>query len=740
MTNAPSDTPSAGADSNPASGQRRFPRRHPRPLLGVVGLGLMAALILAAPVGLVGWRLMETRDAPSVLDLSRQMALNRVTIARAVEGLRGLARQIRHAPAGPAGADARRKALTRLRVLGSDPAWRAAVSPAFADALDEAQMAAMALSAKSASQTPWATIIADALDRIKRQTETGTPSGDAVNAADTADLANNRKSAITNLLAVLTTASHANAAALPVLEAHARRLAVRAIAAAPEAPPETHPETHPNIHLGALPFAVHRAIEDAMNIPAARRKALSDQELRDDLWRKADMALAHASDLALTMASQDLATVGDTLKEDANRLSAALLSLALATLATALLLVWRAIAGHALPLGRLARRADALGFNQSQSRTSSGKAWESLNRLVSATETDTDFISAAHDSEAKARRDAATLAAALLGAAPEAAVGRNLTGVSRSLDGTLDAVRAQATLALTESRLLATTSGGRRADVSSERAALAAHLVGEACAHLSERVDEAAHLVSALCLLSAPVANSTTRIPVVLRRVLRETVSVLEPRLLARGVRFDLRCPASATVEAAPGILTAVVCYIIEAAMLRAEDEPDATVPMSAIVLSVTLGSDARVRLTIDDDGPAPTQETMDLIHPRAHRAGVHGGAQEGDHWGGTPRTFQEIHRDPERLAKALRRAPDAAALLLADGLARVALGQALEVADGPGRGTRVELFLPLHAGAGDADPRENTAPGPGRGPADDGTDPDTNPDLPLLRSGITRG
>jgi len=690
----------------------------------VAGLGLVAALLLAAPVGLVGWRLMETREAPSALDLSRQTALNRVTIARAVEGLRGLARQIRYAPAGPAGADARRQALTRLRALGADPAWRAAVSPAFADALDEAQVAAMELSAKSASQTPWKTIIADTLDRLRRQTETGDMLGDS---ADAPDPTNDRNSAIADLLAVLTNASNANAAALPVLEAHARRLAARAIAA---------PDTHP----GTPPFAVHRAIEDAMDIPAARRKALADQMFRDDLWHEADMALAHASDLALTMASQDLATAQDTLKDNSNRLSAALLSLALATLAAALLLVWRAIAGHALPLGRLARRADALGFNQSQSGTGSGKAWESLNRLISATETDTDFVSAAHDSEAKARRDAATLAAALLGAAPEAAVGRNLTGVSRSLDGTLDAVRAQATLALTESRLLATTSGGRRADVSSERAALAAHLVGDACAHLSERVDEAAHLVSALCLLSAPVANSTARVPVVLGRVLRETVSVLEPRLLARGVRFDLRCPASATVEAAPGILTAVLCYIIEAAMLRAEDEPDATVPMSAIVLSVTLGSDARVRLTVDDDGPAPTQETMDLIHPRAHRAGVYGPPQEGSQWGGSSRTFQEIHRDPERLAKALRKAPDAAALLLADGLARVALGQALEVADGPGRGTRVELFLPLHAGVGDADPRESTAPGPVRDPTDRGADPDSNPDLPLLRSGITRG
>ncbi|KAA5605842.1 HAMP domain-containing histidine kinase [Roseospira marina] len=680
-----------------AAPPRRRPR--PRPALAVLTLALIVAALLAGPTTLTVWRIDEARQNPTRMQTAHDTARQDAEIARAVEGLRGLLRQIRVAPPGAAGTEARRVALSRLRVLASDPMWRADLPPAFGAALDDAVAVAGRLSDQAAAQRPWAAEIASALAQLAPFTAGDGP----------------RAKALTALHDVLAEAAEANAAALPLLAAEAHRHAAHAIAA----PPST-------TVVRGDPFAVHRAIEAALDIPAARRAALADRAARATLWQTGDSDLAEASDLAMTHAARVLETSRDALGGTMTRLTAALVSLGLAALAAGLVVAWRAVVGHALPLGRLARRGIALGYDPRRSGTGIDAAWDSLERLVGAMEDSAAVAQSARDAESNARRDATTLSAALLGAAPEAAVGRNLTGVARTLNTTLDAVRSQATLALTESRLLATAAGGRRADVSSERAALAAHLVGEACTTLSARVDEAAHLVSALRLLSAPVAEGPTRAPVALERILRETVSVLGPRLASRNIGLDLQCPSNATIEAPPGILTAVLCYVVEAAMLRAEDPPREKEGrgngLSGIVMGVVLGSDARARLTIDDDGPAPSPETWALVQ---RTRGTD--ATEPGEW-------QGIHRNPERLAHALRRAPDAAALLLADGLARVALGAPLEIQEGPGRGTRVELSLPLQAAGDDRDPSN----GPSGRSDPDG--PGGDPDLPLLRAGITRG
>ncbi|MQX36107.1 HAMP domain-containing histidine kinase [Roseospira navarrensis] len=677
----------------------------PRPVLGALVLGLLAVLLLAGPSALVGWRLLETEARTATMPAVHHAALDHATVARAAEGLRGLTRQIRHAAPGPSGAEARRQALARLRVLTADPLWRAGLPPDFGVALETATAAAARLATASARQTLWHALIAAALDRLERLAQSAPTPGPTVDADDAAP---GRAVLLARLHAVLAQAGAASGPALSVLEADARRLAARAIAAGPD------PDAP---RLGGSPFAIHGAIAEALDIPAYRRADLSDQVTRDTLWAQADGALARAADIALQAAETGLRGADGVLSAETARLRAALLALGLAGTAVLLAVGWIALAGHARPLARLVARARALGFEPAN-RPAVGESasWATLERLVTATEADAAVDRAARDAEADARRDQETLSGALLGAAPEAVVGRNLAEAARVLDGLLDAVRAQATLARSEARLLSTPGGGRRDDVSSERAALAAHLVGEACAALADQAGEAAHLVSALRLMSSPEAGGRGRAPLAMDRVMREVATVLTPRLASRGVRLDLRCPMSATVEAAPGILTAVVCYIIEAAMLRAEDAVDRTAdaptfPLSGIVVDVALGSDARVRLTIDDDGPMPAEGLLALIHP--------------------PRMARGLRRAPERLAHALREAPDAAALLLADGLARAALGEALDIVEGAGRGTRVSLSLPLQAGDG---PDDSLPPDWTRD--DSGEDPG----LPMIRTGLTRG
>jgi hypothetical protein len=659
----------------------------------VAGLGLIATLLVAAPAGLVGWRLMETDATVSTMESARQTTVDRAVIARAVEGLRGLARQIRFAPAGPGGDEVRRTALARLRVLATDPAWRRDLPASFGTALDSAATTAARLSALRAEQPPWSVRIAGALDRLRPFTRTGTP----------------RSRWLMELHGVLTRAGTASAPALPVLETQARHLAARAIAA---------PGLPVGVQSGADPFAIHGAIAAALEVPALRRAALTGEAEADRLWQRLDTALGDASDGALTAAGAAVAETGDRLHGETDRLAAALLSLALAALAAAMLLARHMMVAHAFPLGRLSRRVVAAGHAPADIRGSGVRAaWSHLDHVIGTVDSDAETMRAMLDAESAARHDATTLSAALLGAAPEAAAGRNLSDASRALGGVLDAVRAQSTLALTEARLLTNPAGGRRMDVSSERAALAAHLISEACTVLTERVDEATRLVSALRLLSAPIGGTGaqgTPAPVSLDRVLRETAAILGPRLSDRGARLDLRCPRDLTVNAAPGVLTAVICYVIEAAMLRADGSSGGAAALSAVVLEASVGSDARVRLAIDDDAPAPSPEALDLLEPA--------------------RTPHEGSGRPARLARALRGMPDAAALLLADGLARAALGGPLEAMEGPGRGMRVALALPLHAG-GDSRDRDPPA---GHGPSD--ADAADGADLPLLRTGVLRG
>jgi len=156
--------------------------KRPRPVLGLVVAAMVVFALLCAPAALVGWRVLDL--APHVddgaLDAARAEADALATVARAVEGLRGLARQIRHAPAGSAGEPARQRAVSRFRVLSSDPAWRAGLPAAFGTALDDARAAVDRLAAHRNAQTPWTTLIADRLRTLDRfatapQDEAATP-------------------------------------------------------------------------------------------------------------------------------------------------------------------------------------------------------------------------------------------------------------------------------------------------------------------------------------------------------------------------------------------------------------------------------------------------------------------------------------------------------------------------------------------------------------------------------------
>jgi hypothetical protein len=150
----------------------------------------------------------------------------------------------------------------------------------------------------------------------------------------------------------------------------------------------------------------------------------------------------------------------------------------------------------------------------------------------------------------------------------------------------------------------------------------------------------------------------------------------LAPRLQDARLHLSLSCPPDLESAADPGVLAAVLAYVIEAAALRAEAAPadaDHAPAAPALAVDATPAEAGGIALSVRDDGPPPTQAVRTLLE--GHPA-----------------------RDPARLAQALRTAPDAAALLLADGLARAGLGAPLTVAaDSPG-GLTVTLSLPRAA------------------------------------------
>ncbi|MBB4285585.1 hypothetical protein [Roseospira goensis] len=633
----------------------------PRPGLGLAVLAIAAALLLAAPAGLVTWRLTGMQTDAAALETAREDARALAAVARAIEGLRGLARQIRYAPAGAAGAEARDTAADRLGVLAADPAWRVLAPEAVGTALDEARSAVERLATRRSEREPWPVVISDRLAALERFA-----------AGPDDDSATPRARRLGALLDVLRTASRAQGAALPFLERRARQLAAEAIAL-PGLPLGLDPATR--LGSGA---SVHAAIADALEVPAGRRAALTERAGLDVLWRTADRALAEAADGALAAADARLAATHAGLAADRARLTAALVAALLGVVSIGLATVLLAAHGHAGPLGRLGRRAAALGFARRRASWDESVAVAALDRALSASEADRARAADAEQGAADARRDAGTLASALLGAAAEAAAGRTVPGLAAALDAALARARRSAELAHQEAAVLAPADGTTRAAGGDARATRAAHRIGAACADVTDGLAEAEALLAALHSLGGTSAPP----PIALAPLLEEVLTGLDPRLHDAHLHLSLSCPAALRCDADPATVAAIVAYTVEAVALRAEAAPAETADRPAVALAVYAAQAAENTLTLSlaDDGPAPTPEARTLLAEAR------------------PAT------DPAGLARALRTAPDAAALLLADGLARAGLGRALHIAvDEADTGVAVTVTLPAAAPEGAA-------------------------------------
>jgi hypothetical protein len=595
------------------SSPRPYPRPYPRPLLGFVAAVLAGLVLLAVPAGLVGWRLMvlDDRAGAQALETARSEAEALGTVVRAVEGARGLGRQIRFAPAGDAGDAARRRAALVLRVLTGDPAWRADLPASFGVALDEARAAADRLTLMRDTRSPWPILIADRLRALSLFADD--PGQDS---------ATPRARALGRLHQTLSLAARSDAPALAFLEREARRQAARAIAL-PGLPIGLERPAPPGSGL-----TVHAVIAAALEIPEARRSALADEARADRLWREADDALARAADIAQTTAVARLSGLGLTADAAWRRLRDALIASLLAALALAAGGGALVATAYVRPLSRLGRRAADLGFGGGRKGPSLDAAWTALENAVSVA-----GGAPARDlgpTVAALRRDATTLRMALLGAASEAAAGRALAATAPVLARTL-----------------------------------------------AEDPGTARDVLSALRRLAA-AADDTPHAP--LDRILTDVLAVLDQQVRHRGLDLMLACPPNLWIDAPPAVLAAVVCYVVEAAVLRAEDhgaDPDRPV---AVSVTVEVEGTDRLRLVIDDDGPPASPAAAGLL--------------PGIDDGGGP-------ADPAaRLAQALREEPDAAALLLADGLARAGLGAPLAVAPRRASGPRTTLTIrPLTPG-----------------------------------------
>ncbi|SDE17429.1 hypothetical protein [Rhodospira trueperi] len=589
------------------------PRPRPRPLLGLVAAVLAGLVLLAVPATLAGWRLLalDARAGAETLEAARADAETLGTVARAVEGARGLGRQIRFAPAGAAGAAARQRAALLLRVLSEDPAWRADLPASFGAALDQARAAADLLTQQRDTQSPWPTLIADRLRALSLFADD--PGQDS---------ATPRARALGRLHQTLSLAARSGAPALGFLEREARRQAARAIAA-PGLPIGLERPAPPGSGL-----TVHAVIAAALDIPEARRSALANEARADRLWREADDALARAADIAQTTAVARLSGLSLTADAAWRRLRDALLASLLAVLALAAGGGALVATAYARPLSRLGRRAADLGLGRTRGGPTRDVAWTALENAV-AVAGDTS----ARDQgaiEAALRRDAATLRLALLGAASEAAAGRALAATAPVLARTL-----------------------------------------------ADDPETARDVLSALRRLAAG-ADDTPHAP--LDRILTDVLAVLDQQVRHRGLDLTLTCPPNLWIDAPSAVLAAVVCYVVEAAVLRAEDHGAGSSRPVAVSVTVEVEGSDRLRLVIDDDGPPASPAAAGLL--------------PGIDDGGGP-------ADPAaRLAQALREEPDAAALLLADGLARAGLGTPLAVTARHSSGPRTILTVrPLTPG-----------------------------------------
>jgi len=680
--------------TGPVSGTRSRGRARWR---GGSGTGLVVFMIgvltLLAVVGatvLIESRLRATRDAADAATAAWGDSRDRINAARQLDAARALIRQVRHAPLGSAGGEARRVAMVKVTVLLRDPALRLLLSPDVRTDLDTALMALKTLA--TARTRPWASEEPSIAARLATLARFAAP-------AD-APRGPSRESLIRTLHGVLAQAARAGVTALPVLERDARHLAARAIGAEGD---------RAEMVVGTR-GSVFAAIEAAMAIPALRATEIATTDWADTLWHRVDGVLAGLGDRVLADGEDGLLAALEQQQAGVDRLAGGLLAVLLGALALGLVGFAATWASAVAPLARLGRRAVRLG--------APGAGGQRAIADVLATVEDLQDRTMRAEAESNAAcEDASVLRAALLGAAPEAALGRSLTTVAQELLILLGDIRAQATLARHECETLVPADHhlrGRGPRPLAPHQDRAARMILESCVALRDQCEFAAHLVGALRGLAG--IDGQQRRSIDLTRTLEETLSVLAPKLRALGASVRLSCNEPVVVRGDPVALGAVLFYVVEGAVLRAEDaairfrsphgdgrstsisaaiDPDqgrlalngsvagagAAPRLNGVSVAAVLESGGRVRLTIADDGPAPGPAVRDLER-----------ILDPSRSDGVDRT----------LVPALRDAPEAAALVLADALARAGLGCGLDVLAGEDWGLTVRLYLPLHASEDD--------------------------------------
>jgi len=710
-----SATGDAGGSSRAAdpasSGRASAGGRGARVVVSVASaLGVLLIAIVIGAAVLIHARLDRAIDASDAVTAAVADGRARMILVRQLEAARAIARQVRHAPIGPAGEQARRVSMVQAGVLLQDPVVREVMDSAdreiLTDAISDLETLA-AMRARSGAQRGPSLGWRLALLALYAAPAEAPPDG-------------SRGSYIRSLHTVLTLAAHADRPALSFLDHEAHRLADQAIAA-PGEPLDDAARWEPG--------SVFAAIEAALSIPAVRAADLVATERADTLWARVDDRLARLGDHVLAEGDATFRGALVGYEDDLDRLGAGFVGVLLGALAALALTVAAVWWGALSPLLRLGRWATRLG----------GGAAGGVGAVAAVLTTMDDLRSRAAQADAdagRARGDAAVLRAALLGAAPEAALGRSLTTVADELQTMLGDIRAYATLARHECDSLVVTEGGpprgrmpRPLPPQQDRAA---RLILDACASLREQCEFAAHMVGALRNLAGAGGPRSRTID--LTRTLEESLAVAAPRLRLLGATVRLSCNESVVVRGDPVALGAVVFYVVESALLRAEggaavpsradpsdtygdgggaatdpgtgraamaEAPDqdqaaltltgpgegegedhrhphaAKARVNGVSVATVLESGGRVRVTIADDGPAPGEAVRALMRDLdpSRPDGVDGG-----------------------LAPALRQAPEVAALVLADALARAGLGCGLDVLAGEDWGLTVRLYLPLHA------------------------------------------
>ena len=602
---------------------------------------LLAVAVGVGMVALVQPRLAEQRAVVAGLSRVAEDTRAGVEVVRAIERLRGLARQVRHAPVGEPGEAARRQAWEQMRALGADAGLRAGLSEGQTQALDEALALVSRLATRRADAAPTAILIAQRLERLSRFAALGPDDAAATP----------RSRLVARLLAVLQDAAESYGAGRVFLTARARQIAIEAVAA-PGLPAGLGPALGRDGGWAAL-----SAIEAALSVPALRARQVAEMKAANGLWARADRSLSEAASGGRSGLTGPLLEASGTADMVADRLRSALLAAlfaAAAVLAAGLALVWGGLVAPLLALAREARRLAPQGSGR-------GDALAHLAALVEAADQRTADAEALRTDRQAVAADAETLRAALLGAATEAASGRTLASGLLGLDQGLGRAR------LLGAELLNEFSGG----AVSESAEAAGARLEDGFARLAERLDG----LRVLCG-GGPAKTGRDHLAVPLASHLGALVDALDSRLRARGVLLSMSCDEGLGVIVDPALLTAVLFYALEAAALRAEVRTEAEAPAVALSLDAMPTGRGGVVLGLDDDGPPLGASARRALEPLI--------------------TGQRDHPDAVgALAETLREAPECAALLLADGLCRAAVGDGMTLIEGEDGGLRVRFTVP---------------------------------------------